>query len=265
MFNLLLILSLIGAEFTESIHLEEGDARGVVDIDLSGCRFYIKKGEPGSIASVKIWYDENRLLPNIDCERIGDVCRVNISTEEKENTMFAEDSALITLSPVIPLSLRIYTSTNSIIDLSEIMVEDLDVVLGTGNTALLLSGPNPVSCERVRIYGNLARLTTEGLGNLNFSNFYMDLNAGMANLDMRGEYRGRSNVEIKSGIAVINVTLPQNTGVRLKTNGIIYTTAEGLAKDENWYTSSDFSETTGELVIHVQGGLGSLNVSYEND
>lgn len=265
MTEFLIILSLIGADFSESIPLEEGVERGVIEIDLSGCKYRVKRGESNSILSVFISYDEDRILPKLECERREEVCRLKVSTEEKENTFLEEDSAVVYLTPDLPLSLRILTSSDTKIDLSGLKIDDLDIILGPGITSLKIKEPNSIKCKSARIFGNIGKLTSEDLGNLNFDNIYIDINAGMASLDLTGCYQERSNVEIRAGITILNLVLPCNTGIRLKTNGIIYSTIEGLIREDNWYTSPDFGKTEGELIIHVQGGFSKLNVRYGDD
>ncbi|MCK4596134.1 hypothetical protein KAT73_05075 [candidate division WOR-3 bacterium] len=260
----LLIISLIGAEFNESVPLKKGYTGAVIEIDLSGFKFSIKEGNSNSIISTYISYNKERILPNIEYEWEENVCKVKLFTEEKETTMFGEDSAVVYLSPNIPLSLQIHTSSQSKIDLTHLMIDDLNIIIGLGYTWLYIKEPNPINCKRIRIFGNIGKLSAEGIGYLNFDDLHLELNAGMVNLDMSGNYDGRSNVEIKSGIAVLNMTLPSTTGVKLKTNGILHTSTEQLIRKDNWYTSSNFGQTAGELVIHVHSGLGKLNVRYEN-
>jgi len=91
----------------------------------------------------------------------------------------------------------------------------------------------------------------------------LDLNAGMATLDMTGVYNGRSDAEIKMGIATLTLILPPETGIRLKTKGVLYTSAEGLIRKDNWYTSKNFGRTDGELLMHIYGGLGTLKIMYK--
>ncbi|PIP12425.1 MAG: hypothetical protein COT45_00290 [bacterium (Candidatus Stahlbacteria) CG08_land_8_20_14_0_20_40_26] len=263
MTSILIIILLIGTEFKENIPYRKGDTRAEVEIKLSGCKLAIKKGNENSILSTYISYDKERISPNMEYKREKGVCRIRLSSEQKNNSIFGKDSAVVYLAPHIPLSLRIYTSSESRIDLSSIKVGKLHLVLGIGNTFLSIDESNPITCEEIRIYGNIARLNTEGLGYLNFERFYFDLNAGMATLDMTGVYNGRSDAEIKMGIATLTLILPPETGIRLKTKGVLYTSAEGLIRKDNWYTSKNFGRTDGELLMHIYGGLGTLKIMYK--
>jgi hypothetical protein len=263
MLSILIIISLIGAEFRENIPYRKGDKSAEVEIKLSGCKLTIKKGNRNSILSTCISYDKECILPNMEYKRKDGVCKIRLSSEQKKNSIFGEDSAVVFLTPHIPLSLRIYTPTESRIDLSGIKIEEMEVILGKGNTFLSTAEPNPIRCEEIRMHGNVGRLKADGLGYLNFDRLYLDLNAGMATLNMAGRYNRRSNVEIKVGIAILTLVLPPKTGVRLKTNGTLYTSIEGLQREDNWYTSADFGRTDGELLMHIYGGLGSLRARYE--
>lgn len=263
MLPILIILALVGAEFEENIPYRKGDTSAEVEIKLSGCRVTIKRGDRNSILSTRISYDKEHILPDIEYKRKDGICKIRLSSEQKKNSIFGEDSAVVFLTPHIPLSLRIYTSAESRIDLSGIKIDEIELILGMGNTFLSIEKPNSIRCKEIRIYGNAARLKAEGLGYLNFDRFYFDLNVGMVTLDMAGTYHGRSDAEIKMGIATLTLILPSDTGVRFKTNGVLYTTVEGLQREDNWYTSPDFGRTDGELLMHINGGLGTLRVGYE--
>lgn len=258
-----IIISLIGAEFKESIPLKKGNVRAEIDIQLSGCKLIIKTGNRNSILSTYISYDKDNILPNMEYKREDGICKIKLSAEQKKSQIFVPDSAVIFLTPLIPISLRIHTFSESRINLSGIKVEDIEIILNMGNTFLSIAEPNPTRCEEIRIYGNVGRLQAEGLGYLNFDRLYLNLNAGMATLNMAGRYNKRSDVEIKVGIAALTLIFPPETGVKLKTNGVLYTSIEGLIREGNWYTSPDFGRTDGELLIHIYGGLGTLKARYE--
>lgn len=250
-----------GAEFKECVPFEKGDRSTFIEIDASGCKLSLKKGDDTHIVSSLVSFDKDKISPSLEYKRENGICKIKIYAKRKDKSIFTDDSMSVYITPKIPISLSVHTGTNSNIDLTGLTVEELKIFLGIGNTILSVNKKNPISCKEVRIHGNAAVFSSENLGNLDFEIFYFNLTAGIATLDMSGEYRGIKRMEVQTGPARVEIILPENIGVRLKPGGLFYKDIKGLSMENGWYVRPVETETC--LLIHIDGGPGILSVKNE--
>ncbi|MCD5384009.1 hypothetical protein LR066_04550 [candidate division WOR-3 bacterium] len=255
------ISPLPGAEFRDTVDYRREDRSAIVEIDAQGSRLIIKKGNAISILSTYVDYTKERIAPFMEYERKNGICKIKLSAEQKEDAHWTRDSMLVYLTPKIPLSLLIRTGLESKIDLSGLMIQELEIDLGIGNTVLLINEPNPIKCPNIKIYGSLTRLKADGLGNLRFDNLYLNLTSGIVTLNMAGRYEAVSRLEAKIGVGTINIILPMDTEIRLNPGSFLHKRITGLIRENGWYISSD--KANGKLIMHIDAGLGTLNVGYE--
>jgi hypothetical protein len=91
----------------------------------------------------------------------------------------------------------------------------------------------------------------------------LDFNAGAGEvtIDLTGDWRHDLDARIAVGLGDIHLTLPRDVGVRIEVDpGIGAVDASGLTSDGNIYTNDAYGVSNVTLRIHIDGGVGNINL-----
>ena len=92
----------------------------------------------------------------------------------------------------------------------------------------------------------------------------LDVETGVSSLDID---MGSCNtvMNIKSGASKIDITLPGDTGMKVRINGGLNNTnleKEGWAENDHWFSSPDYDSKKYKIEAEIENGLGNLTVGY---
>jgi hypothetical protein len=125
---------------------------------------------------------------------------------------------------------------------------------------LRLNDKTPIDL-RVIVGGGSANLQ---LGGLSLARLDLSLGAGQSTLDLNGDWGRDLDVAIDAGAADLTVRLPSDVGVRVEVDrGPTAIDASGLTQDENVYTNAAYGVSEVTLRIHVEAGIGVMNLEVE--
>jgi hypothetical protein len=103
--------------------------------------------------------------------------------------------------------------------------------------------------------------TNLALGELNLTGLNVGIGAGKASIDLSGDYQRDLQVEIRGGVGNLTLILPKSTGVQVKVDGVLGdVVATGLKKDGDYFVNDVYGSTASTLKVHVQGGVGEINM-----
>lgn len=137
---------------------------------------------------------------------------------------------------------------------------DLKLTIGAGEGNIDLAGTK------------IKKMTVEaGAGDfdINLSNTslsQLDISAGVGELklDLSGERKKSLTAEINGGVGALTVILPHETGIRIKANaGLGSINAQGLKKQNGYYTNEAYGNTSQSIEMEVNGGLGSIDLKLQ--
>ncbi len=105
-----------------------------------------------------------------------------------------------------------------------------------------------------------------GEGKFDLSNYVVEklqMNAGAADVRLKlGNRSSHSEIDIKAGVASVEVQVPKNAAVEINATGALISTEfpgfEKAGKDK--YRSSGYSESENRITISYKGGLSSLKI-----
>jgi hypothetical protein len=104
------------------------------------------------------------------------------------------------------------------------------------------------------------------LAGLSLSRFNLDLGAGTSTIDLSGGWAHDLNVRIECGAADITIRLPSDVGARVEIEaGPHPVQARGLVKNGEVYTNEAYGVSDVTLRIHVQAGIGSINLEAADE
>jgi len=116
---------------------------------------------------------------------------------------------------------------------------DLSVDMGAGTSDLQLSG-------------------------LSLTGLEINLGASDSTIDLSGSWARDLDATIVAGAAAITVVLPKDVGVRVEIEaGPTAINASGLTKDGNVYTNAAYGVSDVTLKIHLEAGVGQINLEVE--
>ncbi len=95
----------------------------------------------------------------------------------------------------------------------------------------------------------------------------LTIDIGASQLDlMLSDLLEYSEVEIRAGVSSISITVPEDTGIKLRYQGALVAknlTDEGLAKKGDHYYSSNYDDAEKKIDILVEMGVGSLDLTFK--
>ncbi len=88
----------------------------------------------------------------------------------------------------------------------------------------------------------------------------LELKTGVSQIDLKmGSYD--TDVKIDAGASNINITLPEDTGMKVRLNGALNSTKlDGWVKDGNWRYSPGFDEKSHKITAEINMGVGNLTI-----
>ncbi|HEX6305134.1 MAG TPA: toast rack family protein [Anaerolineales bacterium] len=102
------------------------------------------------------------------------------------------------------------------------------------------------------------------LGALALTSLDVNGGAGDVTIDLTGDWRNDLDAGIEAGLGNIHLTLPRDVGARLEVDaGIGAVDASGLTRDGNTYTNDAYGVSEVTLRIHINGGVGNINVDLD--
>jgi hypothetical protein len=104
------------------------------------------------------------------------------------------------------------------------------------------------------------------LAGLSLTGFDVALGTGESTIDLSGDWARDLDVTIDSGAANVSLRLPRAVGVRVEVDrGPTAIDAPDLARDGDVYTNAAYGVSDVTLHIHVDAGIGWLNLELADD
>ncbi|HWQ19380.1 MAG TPA: toast rack family protein [Methanotrichaceae archaeon] len=100
------------------------------------------------------------------------------------------------------------------------------------------------------------------LGGMSLTGLNIDSGTGNLVVDLSGDWKKSLNVNIKSGIGKLDITLPRDVGALVEVSNAIGTIQydSGLMQNGNTYFNSAYGKANVTLSIQTETGLGTTNI-----
>ena len=168
----------------------------------------------------------------------------------------------------VPISLDITAgATKSNLDLSGMMISNLDIETGASRMFVNFDEPNPIRMEEFNLSLGVAKFKGSHLLNANFNEMNIESGIGKCTFDLTGELDHRAYVNIELGLSSTTIILPLNVGVKIYTDLSAFTSfdIEDLIEvDDNEYESANWGDTEGELIIDLEASIGFVDLVFED-
>ena len=102
------------------------------------------------------------------------------------------------------------------------------------------------------------------LGALALTSLNINGGAGEIIIDLSGTWRNDLDARITGGLGDLYLTLPREIGVRIEVDpGVGIVDASSLKRNGNTYTNYVYGVSGVTLRIHIEGGVGNINLGIE--
>jgi hypothetical protein len=107
-----------------------------------------------------------------------------------------------------------------------------------------------------------AGLSEIKLGDLNINSFSMEMGVGKTEIDLRGEWKKSTIIDLTGGIGYTKIYIPQNVGVKMKVDKGIGSVdfSNLIQKDRNHYENKLAETSEIVLTINIRTGIGRIEV-----
>jgi hypothetical protein len=252
-------------EFTSSRNLQ-GEERLELHIDHAAGRLEVAEGDPRRLYEFALRYDENVIHPVADYQPWAGVLR--LGTESLERAGFRgsgdESTASIRIAPTVPTDLEMrFGAGQAQLELGGLSLRSAELTTGASETRIAFSSRNRVPGDLVRIRSGVASVHAESLGNSRAKRFEIEGGIGKTLLDFGGSWEGDATASVKMGIGSLRLRFPRDLGIRLtRTSLLTRLNTEGLERRGNGFQSSNWASAPYKLTVHVEAGLGSIDVEW---
>jgi hypothetical protein len=255
-------------DIQEERHTVPPVAAGPLDVDLifGAGRLLVERGVSDRLLTGVFRYNVEQWAPEISHE--GKELRITQGGDEKKwgvpgGNVRNRWELKVSPETVLRMNVRAGASDGEL-DLTGLMVSELDVDLGAGNFVLRFDEPNPVPMDHMTLDTGASKIEVLSVGNAGPERMRVQGGVGDIALDLTGNWTQSSDVTIRAGAGALRLTLPSDVGVKVETRGgLTNVEAYGLRQMGGTYTNDAFGNTDVELHINITTGIGNVRLIEE--
>lgn len=211
----------------------EGCHRLDLQLDFSAGVIDIAPASFDDLMKLDIYYTPRLITYDIDKTTRGDRCLVTLDSDRRRqgwNLDESENEWTLQLSNKYPTSLEMdMGACEGRMELGGIPLTGLTLDIGAADLEIDFSEPNPARLEDLSVDCGASSLKIGGLANANVGTMEFDVGAGSCKVDLRGELKGETQIDISVGVGSMDVIL--SSDVELMIEG-----------GDNWLSSVDFQD-----------------------
>jgi len=153
----------------------------------------------------------------------------------------AAPSLALKLAPGIPLDLSLrFSAADAVLDLAGLDMSRLSVEAAASDGRLAFGTPNPSRLASAELRATAAGLDVSRLGNARVDTVRAKATVGHIDLDLGGDWSGRTALDLDAVLGVITVRVPADVGVKVDASTTLGTveTPGFTARDGAWYSDN---------------------------
>lgn len=154
-------------------------------------------------------------------------------------------------------------ASESVVDLGGLPITRLEIKQGAGKFAFNFSSPNPQPMSLLDIDGGALDMEFKNLANANFAEMTLDGGAAGYRLDFGGTLQRDAHARITTGVADVQITVPNNTPTKISVETVLGSVdiGDGLTKREGAFCSAAAMQGKSPvLAIAANVSVGSLRL-----
>jgi len=268
---LLLAVSLQAQEIkreTKTIKAE-GVERLVVEVEFGAGQFLIRPRAMDEAAILSIEYTPEYVRYDADYSVRGKTGFLYLESDHRNDWHDgdSENEWRLSLSTKYPTEIDLEIGAcEAEFDFGGIPITDFQLDMGAVSGIIDFSEPNPERIKDMDIDIGASSLEIMNLANANFEHLSLSLGAASAEIDLSGEFKGESTIDIDVGVGSVELFLPRGLAVRIETDDNSWFSSvdfDDLDVDRirsGVYESPDFDDASNRITIRIDVGMGSVDL-----
>ncbi|MCX6834672.1 MAG: toast rack family protein [candidate division Zixibacteria bacterium] len=257
------------AERVSEIITSEGCRRLDLQLDFSAGVIDIAPANIDGLMKLDIYYTPRLITYDIDKTTRGDRCIVTLESDRRRQGWDQDESEnewTLQLSKKYPTSLEMDVGAcEGRMELGGIPLIGLTLDIGAADLEIEFSEPNPARLEELSVDCGASSLEIGGLANANVGSMEFDVGAGSCKIDLRGEIKGETQIDISVGVGSMDVILSPDVELMIEGGDNWLSSVDFHDFDLNrtrrgtWETDG-FDEAKDRVIITADVAMGSVNI-----
>lgn len=190
----------------------------------------------------KFYYPTDKWRPKFDYENENGSGRLHIFQEKKisfKDDFDGDNDWQVAFNRDVPLDLLVnFSAGEADIDLSEMNLQKVTLKTGAGEFDINLSDTS-------------------------VPELYLNTGVGEVRLDLSGGWKNDHYSKINAGVGELRLTIPSETGVQIKANGLLGDIDHNLRKEGEYLVNEALGKTRFHLSIEIKAGIGQIVINEE--
>jgi hypothetical protein len=246
----------------------EGCGRLDLRLDFSAGVIDVAPADIDDLLELDIYYTPRLVTYDIDKSTRGDRCLVVLESGRRRTRDLddSENEWTLQLSKKYPTSIEMdIGACEGRMELGGIPLTDLTLDVGAADLEIDFSEPNPERLEELNVDCGASSLEISGLANANVESMEFDVGAGSCDIDLRGDLKGETRIDISVGVGSVDVILSSDVELMLEGDDGWLSSIEFRGFDMSktrrgtWKTDG-FDEAQNRVIISADVAMGSVTI-----
>ncbi|HET9064596.1 MAG TPA: hypothetical protein VFN22_02085 [Gemmatimonadales bacterium] len=239
-------------------------------LDFGAGRVVVRAGDPAVLYATTMEYDAERYTPvqrydprtGILHLGLASIGRGGLRVTSREHL---QQAARFEFAPGVPLNLEANLGASEAhLDLGGLAVHDVTVRAGASRSAIDVTKPSGVRCERARFISGASELQVRQLANLGCREVRIEGGAGSTTIDFSGAWSADTRVTATLTVGTLTLRIPRSVGVHLDATGRFLSrlTFDGLTRSGDSWQSANFAGAEHHITIDLTTNVADVTVEW---
>ena len=168
-----------------------------------------------------------------------------------------QPSMALDVAAGVPLDLSLdFSAADAVLDMSGLELRRLSLEAAASGSRITFGTPNRVRIPNVELRATAAGIEVGQLGNAHADTVHASATMGHIDLDLRGNWTGRTALDVRAVMGVVTVRVPSDVGVRVDASATLgkvetpgFTARDGAYFSDNWGSASRTLTIGGRAVM----------------
>lgn len=157
----------------------------------------------------------------------------------------------------VPLELSLdFSAADAVLDMSKLVLSRLSVEAAASDGRVTFGTPNASRIPTLELHATAAGFNVVKLGNAHADTVRAGTTMGHMELDLSGDWTGRTTLQLRAVMGVITVRVPSDVGVRVEASSTLgkvetpgFTARDGAYYSDNWENAARTVTIGGRAVM----------------
>jgi hypothetical protein len=234
-----------------------------VDLEYAAGKLSVTPGTDATLYKADLRYDADIFRHPVLAYSNGSL-KVDLSEGTVHGKNMKGGRLGVELGTAVPLDMDIkFGAVEATLDLSGMMIRNAQIHTGASQTKLVVSRPNRIDCDQLKLEVGAASFEAVGLSNLQCARLDVQGGVGEVVLDFSGKASRDIKADIQMGLGALTVRVPRGVGVQVTKDGLLASfDSQGLVKRGDAYFSENWKSAARHITLDINAAFGSIDVQW---